>query len=115
MSEQLARSERLRLMKFVCSFAWADLEIQDEERSFVNAMIERLELEEDREQVLRWLKHPPPIEDVDPTQVPSAHRELFVKAVEELIAADDHRGRRDGVNLVVLPSGTTPLQEGATP
>lgn len=102
MLRQLDREERLRLMKFVCSFAWADLEIQDEERSFVNKMIERLELEEDRTQVLRWLKHPPPIEDVDPTQVPAAHRELFVKAVEELIAADDHIAEAEAENLALF-------------
>lgn len=75
-------------MKFVCSFAWADLEIQDAERVFVNAMIERLELEDDREQVLRWLKHPPAIEEIDPTRVPRAHKELFVDAIQQLIEAD---------------------------
>ena len=32
MPKSLTREDRLRLMKFVCSFAWADLEIQDEER-----------------------------------------------------------------------------------
>ena len=36
---QLDLEERLRLMKFVCSFAWADLEIQDEERTMVGKMI----------------------------------------------------------------------------
>ena len=30
MMEQLDRNERMRLMKFVCSFAWADLEIHPE-------------------------------------------------------------------------------------
>lgn len=89
MLRQLDREERLHLMKFVCSFAWADLEIQDQEREFVNRMIERLHLEEDRAQVLRWLEHPPPIEDIDPTTVPRAHRALFVEAVEALIKADN--------------------------
>ncbi len=99
MLRQLDREERLRLMKFVCSFAWADLEIQDEERTFVNKMIERLELEDDREQVLRWLKHPPAPEEVDPTRVPAAHRALFVSAVEQLIAADDHIDEAEAENL----------------
>lgn len=89
MFDRLDRKERLRLMKFVCSFAWADLEIQPEERAFVAKMITRLTLEpEDREKVEGWLEVPPPPEAVDPTQVPPAHRELFLDAVREVIAAD---------------------------
>jgi hypothetical protein len=99
MLNQISREERLHLMKFVCSFAWADLEIQDEERSFVNKMIERLELEEDRDQVLRWLKHPPAVEEIDPTRVPRAHKELFVAAIQELIEADDHIAEAEAENF----------------
>jgi uncharacterized tellurite resistance protein B-like protein len=99
MLRQLSREDRLHLMKFVCSFAWADLEIQDEERGFVNAMIERLELEEDRAQVLRWLKHPPAVEEIDPTRVPRAHKELFVNAIQELIEADDHIAEAEAENF----------------
>ena len=99
MLRKLPREERLHLMKFVCSFAWADLEIQDEERTFVNKMIERLELEDDRTQVLRWLKHPPAIEEIDPTQVPRAHKELFVNAIQELIEADDHIAEAEAENF----------------
>ncbi|MCA9685927.1 MAG: TerB family tellurite resistance protein [Myxococcales bacterium] len=76
-------------MKFVCSFAWADLEIQDEERTLVGNMIERLDLQEDRKQIEGWLKHPPPPEEVDPTEVPREHRQLFLAAVREMVAADD--------------------------
>jgi hypothetical protein len=84
----LDREDRLRLMKFVCSFAWADLEVQDEERQFVQRLVDRLGLQDDREQILRWLKSPPPIEDVDPTRVPSAHRELLLDVARQLFAAD---------------------------
>ena len=38
----LDREERLRLMKFVCSFAWADLEVADQERSFVHKMMKTI-------------------------------------------------------------------------
>jgi len=75
MLDQLNRKERLRLMKFVCSFAWADLEVQPEERDFVESMVKRLALdEEDRQQVLGWLVRPPEPESVDPTAVPPSHR-----------------------------------------
>ena len=46
MLSDLSSQDRLRLMKFVCSFAWADLEIRPEERVFVAQMVRRLELEE---------------------------------------------------------------------
>ena len=88
MVDGLSRDDRLRLMKFVCSFAWADLEIQDDERQFVDKMIQKLDLEEDRAKVEGWLKSPPPAEDVDPTRVPRAHREFLLDAAKAVFAAD---------------------------
>ena len=44
MPKKLASEDRLRLMKFVCSFAWADLQIAEQERKFVKKMIRRLAL-----------------------------------------------------------------------
>ncbi len=89
MLEQLDRRERLRLVEFVCSFAWADLEIRPEERVFIARLIRRLELDEDENlQVQQWLDRPPQIDDLDPTSIPAAHRRIFVEAIEGLIAAD---------------------------
>lgn len=84
----LSRDDRLRLMKFVCTFAWADLEIQDEERRFVSKLIDKLGLQEDREQVMRWLQSPPPLDDVDPTRVPREHRQLVLDAARQLFESD---------------------------
>ncbi|MHA7836671.1 MAG: TerB family tellurite resistance protein [bacterium] len=89
MLDQLDRKDRLRLVEFVCSFAWADLEIQPEERLFIARLIRRLELDEDEDlQVQQWLSRPPRLENVDPTSIPNAHRRVFVDAIEGLIAAD---------------------------
>lgn len=89
MLRQLDRAERLRLMKFVCSFAWADLEIHPAERKFVAKLVQRLELDEqDAAQVREWLTVPPRPESVDPTAIPVEHRKLFVTTVEGIIAAD---------------------------
>lgn len=89
MLEQLDRSERMRLMKFVCSFAWADLEIRPEEREFVHKMVARLALDgEDGEEVRGWLDVPPALESIDPTSVPTAHRRVFIDAIKGVIAAD---------------------------
>ena len=89
MPKRLQRTERLRLMKFICSFAWADLEVRDEERAFIAKMMKRLELDEEEEvQVQKWLELPPPPEEIDPTEVPREHRQLFIDAARAMIVAD---------------------------
>ena len=89
MLDQLDRRDRLRLVEFVCSFAWADFEIQPEERVFISRLIRRLDLDKDEDlQVQRWLERPPLIDGLDPTSIPPAHRRIFVEAIEGLITAD---------------------------
>ena len=89
MLDQLDRRDRLRLVEFVCSFAWADLEIKPEERVFISRLIRRLGLDEEEDlQVQQWLDRPPGIDGLDPTSIPSAHRLIFVEAIEGLIGAD---------------------------
>jgi uncharacterized tellurite resistance protein B-like protein len=89
MFDQLSSRDRLRLMKFVCSFAWADLEIRPEERAFVSRLIRGLDLAEAEElQVHQWLDVPPAPDALDPTTIPPEHRRLFVDAIEGVIAAD---------------------------
>ena len=91
MLDALNRKERLRLMRFVCSFAWADFEIRPEERAFVADLIRRLDLdEEERERVEGWLVEPPEPDAVDPTLIPKKHRELFLEAMEAVIEVDGH-------------------------
>lgn len=88
MLAKLNHDERLRLLEFVCSFAWVDLEVRPEERTFVMRMVQRLGMEEDRPQIERWLNRPPPSDEVDPTRIPRAHRELFLKAAKDTFKAD---------------------------
>lgn len=90
MLSKLSGPDRMRLMRFVCSFAWADLEVQDEERTFVARLMKKLELDKaQRKQVAEWLKVPPRPEEVDPNEVPREHREIFLETVRELVAADN--------------------------
>lgn len=90
MLDKLTHDERLRLLEFVCSFAWVDLEVRPEERRFVMRMVEKLGMQEDKAQIERWLSRPPPPEEVDPTRIPHAHRELFLKAAKDTFKADKH-------------------------
>jgi uncharacterized tellurite resistance protein B-like protein len=102
MLSELPREDRLRLMKFVCAFAWADLEVQDEERAFVGKMIDFLGLESDRKSIEAWLRHPPRPEEVDPTDIPREHRELFLDAVRRLVAADDRIDPKEAETLALF-------------
>ena len=100
---KLDREDRLRLMKFVCSFAWADLEIADQERRLVHRMVAKFGLAEDeKKQVARWLEVPPRAEEVDPALVPHAHRQLFLQAAREVIAADGEISEDERENLSLL-------------
>lgn len=85
--DQLDRDDRLRLLRFVCSFAWADFRIQPEERELIVSLIDRMQLEEaERVEVRQWLELPPG--DTDPTAVPAEHRQLFRDAIRATIEAD---------------------------
>ncbi len=101
--DRLDRAERLRLMKFVCSFAWADLQIRPEEREFVARMIRRLGLDDaEARQVAGWLKLPPRPESVDPTQIPVEHRRLFVESIRGIIESDGEVAVEEQENLDLL-------------
>jgi len=79
----------MQLMKFVCSFAWADLEIHRAERAFVQRMMARLELDTDEcAQVRRWLERPPSPQETDPTTIPVAHRKAFIESIVGVIESD---------------------------
>jgi uncharacterized tellurite resistance protein B-like protein len=100
---RLERGERLLLMKFVCSFAWADLQIRPEEREFVARMIQRLGLDAaEARQVEGWLKLPPRPESVDPTRIPIEHRRVFVDAIQGIIEADGEVAVEEQENLDLL-------------
>jgi hypothetical protein len=65
--EEIDTAQRLNLLRFVCSFAWADLEIRPAERAFVSRLVDRLGLEgSEAAQVNAWLESPPLEEELDP-------------------------------------------------
>jgi uncharacterized tellurite resistance protein B-like protein len=100
---ELTKEDRLRLMKFVCSFAWADLQIADSERSFVHKLVRKLKLSADeKKQVEEWLELPPPPEELDPTQIPTSHRALFLTTAREMIEADGEIADEEVENFELL-------------
>ena len=90
-------------MRFVCSFAWADLEIRPEERAFISRMMRGLELEPGEElQVHQWLDVPPELDGLDPTAIPVKHRRMFLDAIEGVVAADGRVTIEERDNLEIF-------------
>ena len=87
--QQLDPADRLQLLDFVCSFAWADLRIRPQEREFMTRLVRRLDLPKDeRVAVDTMLSSPPAAEDIDPIDVPLEHRRLFLETVKQMVLAD---------------------------
>jgi len=103
MLDALNREDRLQLMRFVCSFAWADLEVTDREREFIVKMVIRLGLDdEEQDQVANWLEVPPRADDLDPADIPREHRQLFLDAAKAMILSDGTVEDVEAENLIIL-------------
>jgi uncharacterized tellurite resistance protein B-like protein len=101
--KDLSQEDRLRLMRFACSFAWADLEIRPKERDLIRKLERQLHLTpEEVKQVDGWLEVPPPPEDVDPARIPREHRELFLKAARDMVTADGEIDPEEAESLDLL-------------
>lgn len=99
----LDRDDRLRLMRFVCSFAWADLEVADSEKTFVRKLITELSLDdEERAEVEEYLRIPPAPEDIDPTDIPTEHRQLFLNTALKMVSADGVVDEREVENFALF-------------
>jgi uncharacterized membrane protein YebE (DUF533 family) len=89
MLQSLEAAERLRLLAFVTSAAWADFRVSAPERAYILDLIARLGLEEEEAELVRaWMMSPPPAELVDPMEVPPEHRQIFLDAVLGVSAVD---------------------------
>jgi len=101
--QDLNREDRLRLIRFLCSFAWADLEIADSERALVHELVQQADLDdEDAQLVEGWLAHPPRVEDLDPQDIPLEHRQLFLNAALKMVAADGNIAADEIENLALF-------------
>ncbi|HZN40528.1 MAG TPA: TerB family tellurite resistance protein [Planctomycetota bacterium] len=98
----LLPAERMNLLKFVCSFVWTDLRVNQAERDLVMRIAGYLHLTDDEvRQVKQWLAVPPAADEVDPTSVPRKHRELFFEAAKLAVEVDGRvvPAERDSLRL----------------
>ena len=85
----MTHSERMNLIRFVCNAAWQDVQIQEQEKSHILRLCERMGLDEaDMERVHRWLKAPPPIDSVDPSRIPLHLAPELLRELEDLVSVD---------------------------
>ncbi len=88
MLEELSKQDRMRLMQHLCYVAWADGEVQDDERLAIMRLVNEFELDTDEaNQVEAWLAKTPEAAP-DPAEIAPEHRQMFVDAARELIMAD---------------------------
>lgn len=118
MIEELTRDDKLRLIRFVCSFAWADLSVDENERQFVRELVGRIGLDEEAHALaMKWLEHPPTEEELDPYSVPDAHKKLLLEFALEMVAADGRVDRMEVENFMIFESmmtgdGEDPIVDG---
>jgi len=90
-------------MKFVCAAVWADLEVSEPERLYILGLSLRLGLPPDElEQVQGWLDTPPAADELDPAEIPPAHRKLLLDAVQAAISVDGVVDPRERESLRLL-------------
>ena len=86
----LTLQEKLDLLAFASAFAWADLEIQQQERRIYMALVDQMGLaESEREIAMSLLSSPPRAEQIDPMTIPEEHRTLFLSTAHNIILADN--------------------------
>src|SRR5215471_12361920 len=102
-TKRLGREDRLRLMKFLCSFAWADLRVHDKEKAFIRKMVKKLSLDDGEAAAVEgWLKVPPPADEVDPQDIPAEHKKLFLESVRAIVLADGEVDPNERESLTLL-------------
>ncbi len=103
MLNELDRTDRLRLLRFVTSFAWADGVVKEEEREFLLGLMKRLDLADDEVALAEgWLETPPHPAEVDPTKIPPKHRDMFLTLARGMINADGEVDDDERERLEVL-------------
>ncbi len=88
-ADELTESDRTELMRFLCSFAWADGEVQPQEKTMLERVLGGLNMSpEARAKVEPWLTAPPDVEGRELKAIDDAKREAFIDFAYEVAAAD---------------------------
>jgi len=95
----LSVSDRERVLRFAASFLWADLEVVESERAFLNQLARELDIENATLEVASLLLVPPVPEDIDPNDVSPEAANAIRRAALRAIASD---GRVDDEEMTMF-------------
>jgi len=111
--EPMTSEDRLRLLRFVCSFAWADLQVAEEERRLIRDLADALGVTADESNLVSaWLKQPPQAEDIDPLDIPPHLRQAVLEAVAAVVRADGVVDDREVETFALLEALIGELEQG---
>ena len=104
-ADALTEAEQIDLMRFLCSFAWADGEVQAQEKVVLERVLSSLTLSEaGRAEASRWLFRPPNMEGFDFGAIPPDKRALFLDRAFEVAAAHGGLGKEELRHLQMFMS-----------
>ena len=104
------RKRILQLFHFMCAFAWADLEIQEEEQEMIERLMVSLKVPpEDQNLILTWLEVPPPPEVIDPYAVDPEFRSQIYKAAKAIVLSDGELHQLEKEMLELLRDAFTEM------
>ena len=111
-----SRQKLLQLFHFMCAFAWADLEIQQQERDMIERLLLALELlPEDWVTVLKWLEHPPEPDAIKPYNIPADFREQIYEAAKAVVLIDGKMEPKERDMLTLLRNAFNKMQSAEIP
>lgn len=88
-TDDLTESERLELMRFLCSFAWADGVVQPQEKTVLERILGSLELSaEAHAEAEGWLTAAPSVQGRALRSIDEKKRATFIDGAYEVAAAD---------------------------
>ena len=100
---ELPMNDRRRLLRFVCSFAWADLEVVAAERAMLKTIIEQMGLDpQEAAEAQQWLARPPEPDTIDPQEIPVEHRQIFLDTAMKMVLADGQIADGEAENYALL-------------
>lgn len=106
---ELTEAERVELMRFLCSFAWADGEVQSQERELLERVLGGLKLgTQARAEVTEWLFTPPDMTGFDFAAIAAEKRQLFLDQAFAVASAHGGLAAEELRHLQMFMSFATP-------
>ena len=84
----LSFEDRKQVLRFAASFLWADLEVAEQERHFLDKLARELDIPASADDLRELLSSPPLPEEIHPTCVPPALADVVRQTALRAIAAD---------------------------